>query len=74
MGIPWSVCVKKASEYRRHAVECRQLASGVQGVQREQLIEMAVTWERLADERAEFIQRHPELAMEGEPRAANAPD
>jgi hypothetical protein len=59
--------VKKASEYRQHAVECRHLAAGVQGAQREQLTEMAATWERLADERAELIQRHPELTLDGEP-------
>jgi hypothetical protein len=59
-------CVKKASEYRQHAVECRHLATGVQGIQREQLIEMAATWDRLADERAELVQRHPELALDGE--------
>jgi hypothetical protein len=60
--------VKKASEYRQHAVECRQLSAGVQGVQREQLVEMAATWERLADERSELVRRHPELALEGEGR------
>jgi hypothetical protein len=60
--------VKKASEYRRHAVECRQLAAGVQGVQKDQLIEMAGTWERLAAERTELVSRHPELALDGEHR------
>jgi hypothetical protein len=64
--------VKKASEYRQHAIECRQLASGVQGVQRDQLIEMAATWDRLAEERAELIQRHPELTLTGEKTAAAA--
>ena len=64
--------MKKASEYRQHAIECRQLALGVQGLQREQLIEMAATWDRLAAERTELIRRHPELTLDGEPRAANA--
>jgi len=27
---------------------------------------MARTWDRLAEERAEFVRRHPELALEGE--------
>jgi hypothetical protein len=58
--------VKKASEYRQHAVECRQLAAGVQGVQRDQLLEMANTWDRLAVERSELVTRHPELALDGE--------
>lgn len=58
--------MKKASQYRQHAIECRQLAAGVQGVQREQLIEMADTWERLAEDRSDLLQRHPELALDSE--------
>jgi hypothetical protein len=58
--------VKKASEYRKHAEECRTLAKGVVGEQRDQLLEMAATWDRLAAERAELIQRHPDLALTGE--------
>jgi len=58
--------LKKASEFRQHAVECRQLAASVQGVQRDQLIEMAETWDKLAIERAELVERHPELALDGE--------
>ena len=60
--------MKKAYEYRQHAAECRQLAAGVQGIHRDQLLEMAATWDRLAAERAEFIHRHPELAMRSEQR------
>lgn len=58
--------MKKASEYRRHAAECRRLADGIGGIQREQLLEMAVTWEQLAVERSLLVQRHPELAIDGE--------
>ncbi len=58
--------MKKASEYRKHADECRQLAKGVQGEQRDRLLEMADTWEKLAAERSELIRRHPELALAGE--------
>lgn len=36
------------------------------GAQREQLLEMAATWEQLAAERSVLVQRHPELAIEGE--------
>jgi hypothetical protein len=44
--------VKKASEYRKHAGECRALARQMkQGEYREQLLVMADTWERLAAER-----------------------
>jgi hypothetical protein len=45
--------MKKAEEYRQHAKECRALAKGLEaGEQRDQLLTMAATWERLADERA----------------------
>jgi hypothetical protein len=44
--------MKKAEEYRHHAKECRALAKGLEaGEQREQLLTLAATWERLADER-----------------------
>lgn len=59
--------MKKASEYRQHAEECRALAKGLSaGEQRHQLLEMALTWERLAAERSELVRRHPELGLEGE--------
>ena len=58
--------MKKASEYRQHAEECRALAHGMQGDKRDQLIEMAATWERLAQDRADLIRRHPEQALAGE--------
>lgn len=58
--------MKKASEYRRHAAECRRLADGMTGTQREQLLEMAGAWEQLAAERSLLVQRHPELAIGGE--------
>src|SRR4051812_20894367 len=59
--------MKKASEYRQHADECRALARGVpEGEQRDQLLEMAATWERLAAERSELARRHPELGVAGE--------
>ncbi len=58
--------MKKASECQQHAKECRALAGGVrQGEQRDQLLEMAATWEALA-ERANLVRRHPELALKGE--------
>jgi hypothetical protein len=61
------VALKKASEYRQHAEECRRLAGTMEsGEQRDQLLEMATNWERMAAERAELIQRYPELALSGE--------
>ena len=59
--------MKKASEYRQHADECRQLASRMDvGEHRDQLLQMAATWERLANERSELVRRHPEMALLGE--------
>jgi hypothetical protein len=56
--------VKKASEYRKHAEECRTLARQVpEGPQRDQLLEMARTWEALADDRDALVQKHPEIAL-----------
>lgn len=56
--------MKKASEYRQHANECRALAKQVpEGPHREQLLEMARTWDALADDRDALIQKHPELAQ-----------
>lgn len=59
--------MKKASEYRAHAEECRSLAAKMDlGDARDQLLTMARHWEQLAAERAELIGRHPELALAGE--------
>jgi hypothetical protein len=59
--------MKKSSEYRQHAVQCRELAKRIKpGEQRDQLLEMATTWEKLAAERSELVLRHPELALQGE--------
>jgi hypothetical protein len=55
--------MKKASEYRQHAAERRSLAAAMDGAQRDQLLEMAATWDRLAIERSELVRRHPELAL-----------
>jgi hypothetical protein len=44
--------MKKMSEYRQHATECRNLAASMLAEEhREQLLAMAVTWERMAEER-----------------------
>jgi len=59
--------VKKASEYRKHAEECRILAKQVpEGPQRDQLLEMARTWDALASDRDALIRKHPELAQTDE--------
>ncbi len=54
--------MKTASEYRKHAQECRVLAQQVPaGEQRNQLLEMARTWDRLAEDREKLVRNHPEL-------------
>ena len=65
--------MKKASEYRQHADECRLLASKTRaGPHKDQLLEMASTWEQLAAERSALVHRHPELAIEDEHREESA--
>ena len=45
--------MRKTADYLKHAQECRVLArNSAKGEQREQLLVMAQTWERLAEERA----------------------
>ena len=57
--------MKKASEYRQHAEECRLLAAKMEfGDQREQLMNMAAHWEQLAQDRLTLIHLHPEIAKE----------
>jgi hypothetical protein len=54
--------MKTAAEYRTHAEECRALAKQLpEGEQRNQLLEMARTWDNLARDRARLVQNHPEL-------------
>ena len=59
--------MKKASEYRLHAKECRGLAAHMDGAeQRALMLQMAEHWDKLAFDRVALINRHPELAREGE--------
>jgi hypothetical protein len=54
----------KASDYRQHAQYCRDLAKHTPpGEPREQLLEIAQTWDTLALERPEWVQQHLELAL-----------
>jgi hypothetical protein len=69
--------MKKASEYRQHAEDCRVLAAKMEfGDQREQLLRMAAHWEQLAKDRLTLVALHPEIAKEeedAETRARLAP-
>ena len=53
--------MKKASEYRQHAKECRALAvQAVSDEHRKQLAAMANTWDRLAVERENIATKEDE--------------
>jgi hypothetical protein len=54
--------MKKASNYRRHAAQCRALARAIEGEHKQQLLQMADHWEALAAEREDLLSRHPEIA------------
>ena len=54
----------KTSDFRQHARYCRDLAKHTPpGEPRDQLLEIAKTWDTLALERPEWVQQHPELAQ-----------
>ncbi len=51
--------MKDASDYHRHAEECRALAARMKtGEQRQQLLKIAATWERLAEGRSDPVRKH----------------
>ena len=65
--------MKTAEEYSKHAQECRVLAKQVpEGDQRDQLLEMARTWDNLARDREKLVQNHPELDTSIKPTKARA--
>jgi hypothetical protein len=54
--------MKKASDYRKYAEECRALAKQMpDGKQRRQLMEMAKTWDNLASDQERLLRKNPEL-------------
>jgi hypothetical protein len=66
--------MKTAAEYRKHAEECRALARQVpEGEQRNQLLEMARTWDNLAADRGRLVRNHPELDTRNGPTKAREP-
>ena len=55
--------MKKASDYRRHAEECRALAeSAALPEHRDQLLQMAGTWDMLAKQREAELARQRRIA------------
>jgi hypothetical protein len=49
--------VKKLEEYLQHATECRNMAQAAPPQHREQLLEMAKTWEQLAEARRRHMNK-----------------
>jgi hypothetical protein len=62
--------MKRASEYRAYSEECRTLAKQMEGGHREQLLDMARTWEKLASESADFVRSDPHPHRDGMSEAA----
>ena len=55
--------MKNVEEYRQHAKECRELAKqALTRSERDQLLELAATWERLANERRAALPAQPDPA------------
>jgi hypothetical protein len=60
--------MKTAEEDRQYAKECQMHARQLpEGEQRNQLLEMARTWDNLAETRKALIRNHPELDTEKAP-------
>ena len=59
--------MRKVSEYREHAAECRELANKARSPQREMLLNMATTWDGLAEDRDKQIARQKRIEAFDEP-------
>jgi hypothetical protein len=56
--------VKKIHEYQQHAAECRDMARTSPPAHRQQLEQMAETWEQLADARRRQLEKQGKTADE----------
>jgi len=55
--------VKQVEAYRKHAEECRAMASKMRNApQRDQLLRLAEQWESLADDRQNMLRQQAKLA------------
>jgi hypothetical protein len=56
--------MRKTSEYRHHAEECRKLAAKMKtGDQRDHMLKIAKVWDQLAEERNDILCKHPQLGQ-----------
>ena len=52
--------MRKASEYRHHAEECRKLAAKMKtGDQRDHMLKIAKVWDQLAEDCTDTLSKHP---------------
>jgi hypothetical protein len=59
--------MRKASEYRHHAEECRKLSAKMKtGDQRDHMLKIAKVWDRLAEDRADMLCKRPQLVQAAE--------
>ncbi|MGC1359424.1 MAG: hypothetical protein WA851_27225 [Xanthobacteraceae bacterium] len=59
--------MRKVSEYKQHAAECRQMAAKIRDQdQKKQLEEMAEAWTMLATERARQLAKQNERLVDPE--------
>jgi hypothetical protein len=56
--------MQEASEYREHAAQCRALADTMDGPQRDQLLRMAQSWDKLAQEHSASASQPPPLVAD----------
>jgi hypothetical protein len=56
--------VKKIHEYRQHAAECRDMARTAPPAHRQQLEQMAETWEQLANARRRQLAKQSKTSEE----------
>jgi hypothetical protein len=62
--------VKKMHEYLEHAAECREMARTAIPAHRQQLEQMALTWEQLAEARRRHLEK---LGKDDEPDGEEEP-
>ena len=59
--------MRKASEYRHHAEECRKLAAKMKtGDQRDHMLKIAKVWDQLAEDLADMLCKRPQLVQTAE--------
>jgi len=57
--------LNKLEDYRKHAAECREMARTALPSHRQQLVQMAETWEQLAIARKRQLERQGQTVRTG---------